>query len=292
MMATGNGRRMLLRYLCLCRLHRPTDLILLLLGGIWASLLASDGQPAWLPMLALLLAAALVRCAAWILNDWLDARLSAQASESFIAQGLIPRIRAQQLFAALLGLALMLILPWGEKLLYLAAATPLLLLGLPLIRTRLFLTQIWLSLCFAWIIPLAWAAQGAWPDETGWLLFTAMALWSSAFTTLYALPRSPYEQRLGIRSLAQLFGEQTWLFVLLMQAAALGTLWVVGEHAGLGLFFFLGLLVAVLLLPWQLWLLLVRPQRGALRCYYSQIWTGVAIASGLAFHYLCHCPAS
>lgn len=282
-------RKQVLRLLCLCRLHRPTDLVLLLLIGLWGSLLASQGSPQWAPMLALLFAATLVRCASWIAIDWCDARLAPDAGESFIAQGLVSRQLALRLFGSTLFIALLLILPLGAPLLYLILAVPPLLVGLALIRSRFFLTQAWLGLCIAWMLPLAHAAQGSWPDKSGWLMFTAAALWATAFTTLYAIPRHDYEARLGVRSLAQLFGEQSASFVLLMQGAAIFTLWLAGQTAPLGLFYTLGLLVAVALLPWQHWLLISSPRRGALRAYHQQIWSGIAIACGILFHFLCLC---
>lgn len=279
-------QRQTLRLLCLCRLHRPTDLILLLQIGLWGSLLATAGKPQWGAVLLLLLASTLIRCAAWVLNDWADARISADARESFIAQGLVTRRQAQWLLATLLLMALLLILPLPTDLLYFAMLTPLLLLGLPLIRTRLALSQVWLGLCIAWLIPLTYAAQGLLPDKAGWLLFTAVLLWASAFTTLYALPRRQYEGTLGIRSLAQVFGDQSGMFVLFIQTTAIFTLWLVGLHLELGIFYTLGLVVALLLLPWQLWLLF-SSSYGASRSYYSQIWTGLAISCGIIFHFLC-----
>ncbi|MFU8838176.1 MAG: UbiA family prenyltransferase [Thiohalomonadaceae bacterium] len=286
-MIIADWYRQSLPYLYLCRLHRPTDLLLLLIPAIWASLLASGGDLQWGPMLALLLAASLVRCAMWILADWQDSRLATDASESFIAQQLVSLRHAQHLFLLLWGLALLLLLPLGGKLLLLASAAPLFALGLFWIRTRLYLTQLWLGLAIAWLVPMAWLAQGVWPNKGGWLLFTAVALWASAYTTLYALPRAPYEQRLGIRSLAQLFDEHNWLFFLLLQSAAIFSLWLAGQQLALGLFYSLGLVVALLLLLWQLWLLLSTPGRGALRCYHHQSWTGIAIGCGIAFDYLC-----
>jgi 4-hydroxybenzoate polyprenyltransferase len=115
----------------------------------------------------------------------------------------------------------------------------------------------------------------------------AVVLWASAYTTLHALPRISYELRLGLRSLAQLFGEHSWLLFLLLQSAAIFSLWLAGQQLALGLFYSLGLVVTLLLLLWQLWLLLVTPGRGALRSYHSQVWTGIAIACGIAFDYLC-----
>ena len=272
--------------MCLCRLHRPTDLLLLLLGGLSASLLAGDGSPHGLALLRLLLAVTLVRCAAWVLNDWLESRLSPTAGESFIAHRLVDHASARYLFAALLGLALLLVLPLGLPLLYLALAVPLLLAGLWWIRTRLYLTQLWLGICFAWLVPLAYAAQGQWPDKGGWLFTLGMALWAMAFTTLYAWPRTAYEQRLGIHSLAQLFGEQSWRFVLLVQALAIVALWLAGNVLGLGWAYTLGLMLALLLLLWQIWLIVAVPVRGILRSYRSQVVTGIAILAGIVFDYL------
>jgi len=284
-----HGYRAARRYLCLCRLHRPADIPLLLLPALWASVLAAGGAPRAWPLLALLAAALLFRCAAWVYNDWMESRLLPEASESFIARKVVGPLEAQRLFVGLMLGALLLMLPLGLPLLWYALAALLLLLAYPVIKTRLLLTQPYLGLCFAWIVPMAWTAQGTTPGKAGWLVFTAVLLWASAFATLYAIPRRNYEQRVGIRSLAQLFGDNSWLFILAMQLSALFTLWLAGRQLQLNTFFSLGLVTALILLPYQQWLLFSHPQEGPLRSYYSQIWTGIAIFCGIAFHFLCLC---
>ncbi len=277
------------RFFNICRLHRPADIALFLLPGIWAALLASSGEVQWLPLLQLLAAALLTRCAAWVFNDWMDAQLIEQAQESFIARKLVSPREAQLLFALLLLLALLLIWPLGTPLLYYAIGALALLLGYPVLKTRILLTQPYLGLCYAWLVPMAWVSQGAVPEKSAWLMFTAVLLWTTAFTTLYALPRRSYELQAGIRSLAQLFGDNSWLFILAMQLSALLTLWLIGHQLELNLFFRIGLATALLLLPYQHWLLFSHPQRGARRSYRSQIWSVIAVLCGIAFHFLCTC---
>ncbi len=277
------------RFFNICRLHRPTDIVLFLLPGLWAALLATGGAPQWLPLLSLLGAALLARCATWVFNDWMESQLLEPAQESFIARKLVSPLEAQLLFAVLLLLALLLIWPLGRPLLYYAIAALVLLLGYPIIKTRMLLTQPYLGLCYAWLIPMAWTVQGVTPDKSAWLLFTAVLLWATAFTTLYALPRRNYEQQVGIRSLALLFGENSWLFILVMQLSALFTLWLVGRQLELSLFFRIGLATALILLPYQHWLLFNHPQRGPRRSYRNQIWSGLAVLGGISFHFLCTC---
>ncbi len=281
--------KQLRRYTDPCRLNRPADLALFLLPGLWASLLAANGLPHWSKVLALLLAAALIRCAAWLFDDWMESRLLPEAPESYLRQGAISLREAQWLLGILLAAALLLLLPLPAKLFYFAWPVPLLLAAYPFIKTRLLLTQLYLGLCYAWLVPLAYTAQGEMPGKAAWLLFTATLLWASAFATLYALPRRDYELRLGIRSLAQLFAGNSWFFIMVMQLSAFFSLWLAGRQMELGIFFDLGLVVAVLLLPYQQWLLFSHPVGGPLRSYRSQIWSGIAVLCGIGFHYLCHC---
>ena len=276
-------------FLYLCRLHRPADIPLFLLPGMWASVLAAEGVPQTGPMLALLFAALLFRCAAWVFNDWMESRLLDEASESFIAHGIISQREAQFLFGGLLLAALIFLLPMGLPLLYFAAVAPLLLIGVPLLKTRLLLAQPYLGLCYAWIVPMAWSAQGVIPGKGAWLIFTAVLLLATGFNTLHAIPRRDYEQRSGIGSLAQLFGEKSWMLILATQLGAVLALWLAGRELQLGIFFSIALVVTLLLLPYQHWLHHTHINEGPMRSYRNHIWTTIAVFCGISFHYLCHC---
>ncbi len=284
---TTRGKQ-LLRYACVCRFHRPADLALFLLPALWASVLAAKGGLHWGYLIGLLLAATLIRCAAWLFNDWMETRLLPEAPESWLGQGLITLRETQWLLGSLVGLALLLLLTLPAKVFFFALPLILLFAAYPFINTRTF-PQPFLGLCYAWLVPLAYASQGAIPDKAAWLLFTATLLWSTAFATLHALPRRELEQQLGIHSLAQLFDNNSWGFIMAMQLSAIFTLWLAGTQMKLGLFFGLGLVVTALLIPYQLWLLFTSPTEGAMRSYHNQIWSGIAILCGIVFHYLCVC---
>lgn len=276
-------------FLYISRLHRPADIALFLLPGLWASVLAAEGEPQTGPMLALLVAALLFRCAAWVFNDWMEFRLLDDAPESFVAQGIVSEREAQFLFGGLLLAAVIFLLPMGLPLLYFAAAAPLLLIGFPLLKTRLLLTQPYLGLCYAWIVPMAWSAQGVIPGKGAWLIFTAVLLLATGFNTLHAIPRRHYEQRAGIGSLAQLFGDNSWMLILATQLGAVLALWLAGRQLELGIFFSIALVVTLLLLPYQHWLHHSHPNAGPMRSYHNHIWSVIAIFCGIAFHYICYC---
>lgn len=278
------------RFVYLCRLHRPADIPLFLLPGVAASLLAADGAPQAGPMLALMLAALLFRCIAWVFNDLMESRLLQEAPESFVARRIVTAREAQLLLAGLSLPTLLLLLPLGTPLLYYAFVALLLLPGFPLLKTRLLLTQPYLGLCYAWLVPMAWVSQGATPGKGAWLLFTAVLLSATVFNTLHALQRRGYEQRVGIGSLPQLLGQNSWLFILGTQLLAVVALWLAGRELGLEVFFSIALAVLLLLLPYQLWLLLSDPRHGPMRSYHSHIWSALTLVCGVAFHFLCLAP--
>lgn len=279
------------RYATICRLHRPADLALLLLPAGWASVLATGGAVDAASLIALLLATTLMRCAAWVFDDWMESRLLPEGTDSYYGKNLITQHELKWLLTGLLTASLLLLLPQPTILYYYALPAPLLLVAYPYLKTRMLLTQPYLGLCYAWVIPLAYASQGINPDKAGWLLFTATLFWASAFAMLYAMPRRDYELQVGIRSLAHLFAENSWLYVMAMQISAVFTLWLVGQQMQLGLFFGLGLIVVLLLVPYQLWLLFSHPEYGPRRSYHNQIWSGIAILCGITFHFLCSCQS-
>ncbi len=272
--------RWLRPYLHVCHLHRPVDLILLLLPGFWVISL-SEGELRFGEVLALLLAATAVRCAAWVYNDLMDAKYLKEAPESFVTIGLITAQAGWALFAGLLGLATLLLLfldaiafAWGAIALGL-------LLGYPHIKRRTLLTQPYMGFCFAWMVPMAELVSPGIAAKSLWLLFTATWLWASANTLLYAMPRRSYEQRVGIGSLNHLFGDNIGPFAIILQLIAAIALWFVSKQSALGDAFAVALLAAMALLTYQQWLLTRHPNSGPTRAYRNNVLFGVLILLGL-----------
>lgn len=272
-------------YLHLCHLHRPVDLILLLLPALWVVCLA-PGEIRYGELLALLLAATAFRCAAWVYNDLVDARDLTEAPESFIAIGLVSAHDGWRVLACLLTLAtLMMLLLDGTPFLWGTVALGLL-LGYPHLKRRTLLTQAYLGLCFAWMVAMARLLTPEVETKSLWLLFTATWLWATAYTLLYAMPRRDYEERAGIGSLLYLLGDNSGIFVFMLQLTAVISLWFAGKQASLGSGFATSLLLALALLPYQQWLLTRHPASGATRAYRSNILFGLIVLLGLIFERL------
>ena len=267
-------------YLHVCHLHRPVDLVLLLTPALWVVCL-SEGSPRYGELIALLLAATAVRCAAWVYNDLLDARFLNEAPESFVTRGIITPRQGWRIFAGLLGFAALLLL-FLDPVAYLWGIPALaLLLGYPFIKTRTLLTQPYMGLCFAWMVPMAQLTTDPLPQKSLWLLFTATWLWATANTLLYSMPRRDYEARAGIGSLNHLFGDNIGPFAIILQLIAAIALWFVSKQSSLGDPFAIALLAAMALLPYQQWLLSRHPTSGPTRAYRSNILFGLVILLGL-----------
>ena len=272
--------RRLRPYLHICHLHRPVDLVLLLTPALWVACLG-EGAPRYGELAALLLAATALRCAAWVYNDLLDARFLEEAPESFVARGLVSPREGWRLFAGLLGCAALLLL-FLDPFAYLWGIGALaLLLGYPFIKTRTLLTQPYMGICFAWIVPMAQLSVDGLAQKSVWLLFTATWLWGSANTLLYGMPRRDYETRIGIGSLNHLFGENAGVFAIILQLFAAISLWFVSKQSELGDPFAITLLTAMALLPYQQWLLSRHPGSGPTRAYRSNVLFGLVILIGL-----------
>ncbi len=272
--------RWLRPYLHVCHLHRPVDLILLLLPGLWVISLG-EGGIRYGEVLVLLLAATAVRGAAWVYNDLMDAKYLKEAPESFVTIGLITPRAGWALFAGLLGFSILLLLFLDAMAFVWGAIALVLLLGYPHIKRRTLLTQPYMGLCFAWMVPMAQLVSPGIASKSVWLLFTATWLWASANTLLYAMPRRAYELRVGIGSLNHLFGDNIGPFAIILQLIAAIALWFVSKQSELGDAFALALLAAMALLPYQQRLLIRHPNSGPTRAYRSNMLFGVVILLGL-----------
>ncbi|MDH5784120.1 MAG: UbiA family prenyltransferase [Chromatiales bacterium] len=266
-------------YLHVCHLHRPVDLVLLLTPAFWVFTLG-EGRPHYGEIAILLLAATTIRSAAWVYNDLLDAKYLKEAPESFVIIGLITPREGWWIFFGLLAFATLLLLFLDLTVFLWAAVALLLLLGYPFIKTRTLLTQPYMGLCFAWMVPMAQLVTDGVAQKSLWLLFTATWLWASANTLLYGMPRRNYEARAGIGSLNHLFGDNIGQFAIQLQLIAAIALWFVSQQSLLGDPFAVALLTAMALLPYQQWLLSRYPNSGPTRAYRVNIHFGLVLMIG------------
>lgn len=274
-------------FVAITRLRQPQDLLILLTIGGWGLWLGARGAPAPGVFVAFLLGASLMRCAAWVVNDLAEAKFLAAAPESCVARGLISEQAALRLFTGLCGAAFvcaLLLSPLAVAFAPLAWAAA---IGYPLLKRFSPLSQLVLVFAFAWAVPMGHFAVDTWPDKAGWLAFVAALLWAAGFTTLYSVPRSNYEARIGASSLPHLVGGAAIPFALATEWAALPGLWLAGQQAKFGPLFEIGVFAASALLLYRAVLVLGTAHNGIGRAYRQTAWIGLAIWAGIAFHYVC-----
>jgi len=98
------------------------------------------------------------------------------------------------------------------------------------------------------------AVTGAWSDPP-WLLLliaAAVACWVAGFDIFYALQDEAFDRGEGLRSLVVRLG-QGWAIIIakLLHGVALAALIIFGKTAGLGLPYFIGVLIAVAVIGWE-----------------------------------------
>ena len=69
------------------------------------------------------------------------------------------------------------------------------------------LPQFYLGLAFSFGIPMAFAAVRSGVPSTAWLMFTANALWTLAYDTIYAMADKEDDLKIGIKTSAITFGD-------------------------------------------------------------------------------------
>ena len=201
---------------------------------------------------------------------------------TFLAAGRVSERQALVLFAALILLAGVLVLPLGWAVMQWAIPAVLLAASYPFAKRFHSMPQAHLGLAFAWGIPMAWtAATGSvhWPLATP--LMAATVVWAIAYDSFYALVDIEDDEKIGVRSSARLFGARALGWIALFQGLTLALLLWVGQIAGLGRYYMAALIAAGALSLWQQWLARTQGRDGCFRAFLNNHPLGFLILAGL-----------
>jgi 4-hydroxybenzoate polyprenyltransferase len=272
----------------LMRLDRPIGILLLLWPTLWALWLAADGVPPLGTLAIFVTGVVLTRSAGCVINDyadrWLDPKVERTRGRP-LATGEVGTTDALILFAVLMLGALGLVLMTNALTVYLALAAAVLAISYPYMKRHIAFPQVVLGAAFSMSIPMAYTAIRGEVDAVTVLLFCANLLWTTAYDTFYAMVDRDDDIQAGARSTAILFGELDLVAIGILNGSALLTLALVGQRAELGTPYFAGLVVAALLLAWQLWHARDRESDECFRAFRNNNWVGMAIFAGLAVSY-------
>jgi len=282
-------KQRLLQYAYLMRLHRPIGILLLLWPALWALWIAGEGSPDPLVLLVFVAGVVLMRSAGCVINDYADRDFDphvARTRERPIAAGRVTPREALMLFAVLCLLALGLVLLMNSLTIWLSLGGALLAVTYPFMKRYTHLPQVYLGAAFGWAVPMAFAAQTGEVPRVGWLLFVATILWATAYDTMYGMVDREDDLKIGVKSTAILFGESDRLIIAIIQVVLLLALALAGQAAGLGIYYYFGLLLATTLLVYQQYLIRERRPAACFKAFLNNNWFGAAVFGGIVLDYL------
>lgn len=118
------------------------------------------------------------------------------------------------------------------------------------------------------------------------MLFIANVVWTVGYDTYYAMADREDDLKIGVRSTAILFGEADRLIIFTLQCLSLVFLLLAGARFGLGLYFHLGLGVALACFLWEFWRTRNREPLVCFQAFLHNHWAGLAIFLGVVVDYL------
>lgn len=275
-------------YIKLTRLDRPVGIYLLLWPTLSALWLAAEGRPALGSILIFTLGVLVMRSAGCVINDFADRKIDGHVKRTVsrpLATGLVNEKEALSVFSALVAVAFILVLLTNMATIKMSLVALALASAYPFMKRYTYLPQVVLGAAFAWAIPMAYTAQDVPLQETTWLWFSASVLWTVVYDTLYAMVDRDDDLKIGVRSTAILFGEYDRMMIGVLQALTVLAWIFVGLQAGLGLFWWLGVLIASGLFVHQQWTIRTRERDACFRAFLNNHWVGLSLFLAIILNY-------
>ena len=275
-------------YLKLTRLNRPIGILLLLWPTLWGVWLAGEGHPAYHIVFIFTLGTVLMRSAGCVINDYADRDIDRHVKrtrERPVTSGRVSSREALYLAAALALAAGLLILPLNRLTLLLSIPAVLLAASYPYTKRFFAIPQAYLGIAFGFGIPMAYAATLGDVPPVAWVLLLANVFWAIAYDTEYAMVDRDDDVHLGIHSSALFFGRYDVLAVMVCYAITLALLALAGLMSGLGVAYYLGLLVAEGIAAYHFALIKNRNREACFQAFLHNNWFGAAVFAGMVLDY-------
>ncbi|MDG2156186.1 MAG: 4-hydroxybenzoate octaprenyltransferase [Gammaproteobacteria bacterium] len=275
-------------YARLMRLDRPIGIWLLLWPTLWGLWIAADGHPDSTIFAVFVAGVIVMRSAGCVFNDFADRKLDPlveRTKDRPLAAGTTTPLEALALCAALLMVALGLALTLNRLTLLLASGGAALTLIYPFAKRFFAAPQFILGAAFGWSIPMAFAAQTGTVPQLGWLMWLAVVIWAVCYDTMYAMADRNDDLKAGIKSTAILFGQADVFVVGMLQLTLLLALKLIGDQAGLGLWYSLSLLAAAAMMIYQLVLIRERVPDKCFAAFLNNRHIGAVVFAGIFLDY-------
>lgn len=276
------------QYAYLIRLDRPIGAYLLLWPTLWALWIAAEGWPDTLVLFVFVTGVFLMRSAGCAINDFADRDIDPHVERTKnrpLAAGRISVKESLLVFASLSISAFLLVLLMNSLTIYLSFVGIALATSYPFMKRFHYMPQVHLGAAFGWAAPMAYTAQANEITSVTWLLFMATVLWATAYDTMYAMADIKDDLKIGVKSTAILFGDADKIIIGLLQALLMLDLLLIGQQSEMGLFYYLGLLLATGFAVYQQYLIKDRKPELCVKAFINNNWFGMAIFTGIFIDY-------
>lgn len=276
-------------FIQLTRLDKPIGVFLLLwptLGGLW---IAAQGLPDLKLLGIFLLGTWLMRSAGCAINDYADADFDGDVLRTEarpIVVGKITRKEALFTFVLLSALGFVLLLFTNLLTIQVSFFAVFVAALYPFMKRYTHLPQLVLGIAFSCGILMAFTATRGELPAQAWLLFVANCLWTVAYDTQYAMVDREYDLKIGVKSTAILFGTADRVIVASLQGMYLLAMLLAAVQFALGIWMYLGLLVALGLFFWQWRITKTRSPGNCFTAFLNNNRVGAAVFAGIFMHYL------
>lgn len=277
----------------LMRLDKPIGILLLLWPTLWGLWLSSYGHPNPAIVVIFILGVVLMRSAGCIVNDFADRNFDPRVERTKdrpLAAKLISPLEALLVAGVLILLAFLLVLQLNALTIKLSVVACLLALVYPFLKRYFWLPQAWLGIAFGFGIPMAFAAHHNFVAPLAWAMVVANIFWAIAYDTEYGMVDRDDDVKLGLKSSAILFGRFDVFGVMVCHTLFLSIMTYIGTWAGLGLFYFVGLVIAACLAGYQYLLIRQRQRERCFRAFLNNNWLGASIYAGMMADFLLRIP--
>jgi len=275
--------------MALIRLNKPIGVLLLLWPTISALWIAAEGLPDLGLLVIFLLGTFLMRSAGCCVNDIADTNFDGSVARTRtrpLASGELERKDALYFSLVLIGCSFVLVLLTNRFTIILSLGAVVIAIIYPFMKRFTNLPQVILGVAFSWGTLMAFTAQTGAIPEGAYLLFIANVLWTIAYDTEYAMVDREEDLKLGLKSTAILFDTADRTMVALLHGMFLVSLMLVANRFELGGWFYTGLLVAAILVLYQLFLIRERDPSECFKAFLNNNWIGAAIFAGVVLNYL------
>ncbi len=274
----------------LIRLPKQYGTLLLLCPTLWSLFIASNGRPSLKILMIFTIGTFLMRSAGCVINDIADRHFDKHVERTKtrpLADGRLTLKDAILTFIALSTMAFILVLFLNPFTIALSIIGISLASIYPFIKRFSHLPQVFLGIAFGWGAIMAWSAVTNTIGMPAILIFIANIFWSTAYDTIYALMDMADDIKIGVKSMAILFGEHVYKVLYLLYAVVIIILAAVGWILKMGGVYFAVLFLSGFIFEYMIFILQRSPIREtAFRIFVANAGIGLLILAGIIVDYI------